>query len=256
MDKTLLKGLAVLETVASMRGDVQTIDELASQMGLTRSNAHRTLQTLIHAGYVERDKGRSGFHSTMKLFELGARSVRKLDIRKVALPFMERLSKVTHETLHLSVLIDLEVVYIEKIDGVLPIRAYTSLGGRAPAYAVATGKALLAAADDEYLSRFGNEFVGYTPATITDLSVLKRELRKVMANGYAVNRGEWRDGVGGVAAPVFDGSNKAVAALGISGPLERQTAAAIKEFGPLIARVALQLSKALGYTRDYGGSLM
>ena len=55
MDKTLLKGLAVLEAIAEMQGEARVIEDVAARVGLTRSNAHRTLQTLMHAGYVERD---------------------------------------------------------------------------------------------------------------------------------------------------------------------------------------------------------
>ena len=251
MDKTLLKGLAVLEAVTNEPDGVQTIDDLAALVGLTRSNAHRTVQTLIHAGYVEREPGSGCYRGTTKLFELGARSVRKLDVRKVAPPVMQRLSATTHETVHLSVLDGIEVVYIEKIDSALPIRAYTSLGGRAPAYAVATGKALLAVQPDDYLDAYGAQLQRHTPSTIIDLTALRRELARARTLGYAINRGEWREGVGGVAAPVFDGSECAVAALGISGPLDRLNMTRMREFGPLVVRLAFQLSRAMGYTRDY-----
>jgi DNA-binding IclR family transcriptional regulator len=254
MDKTLLKGLAVLEAATNLGDQVTSIEEFAAHVGLTRSNAHRTLQTLIHAGYIERDPDSGGFRGTMKMFELGARSLNRLDVRKIAPPFMAQLAKATRETVHLSVLEGLEVIYIDKIDSALPIRSYTTVGGRAPAYAVATGKALLAVQADDYLDQFPGRLARHTRSTIVDHAAVKRELAKSRSVGYAVNRGEWRDGVGGVAAALFDGSEKPVAALGISGPLDRLDAARMKEFGPLVVRIAMQLSKAMGYSKGHFGA--
>ncbi len=249
MDKTLLKGLAVLEAIADMQGEARVIDDVAARVGLTRSNTHRTLQTLIHAGYVERDEADGAYRATLKMFALGVRQIGQLDIRKIAPPSMALLAKETGETVHLSVLDGREVIYIDKIDSVKPIRAYSMVGGRAPAHAVATGKALLSAQDEAYVNAFPARLPRFTDATILTRETLKAELAKAARLGYAVNRGEWRDGVGGVAAPIFDGHEKPVAALGISGPLERLTAAQMKAWAPRVIELAAQLSKTLGYSR-------
>jgi DNA-binding IclR family transcriptional regulator len=79
------------------------------------------------------------------------------------------------------------------------------------------------------------------------LADLKVELTRAARNKYAVNRGEWRDGVGGVAAPVFDATGSSVAALGISGPLARLTSARMKSMAPRVIALAQELSRALGY---------
>jgi IclR family KDG regulon transcriptional repressor len=253
MDKTLLKGLSVLEVLADMEGESRTIDDVAARVELTRSNTHRTLQTLIHAGYVERDAENGGYRSTMKMFALGVRQLANIDVRKIAPKYMLSLARETGETIHLSVLDGAEVIYIDKIDSIQPIRAYSMIGGRAPAHAVATGKALLSAQPDTYLESLPKKLARFTAATIVDRGVLRTELAKAARLGYAVNRGEWRDGVGGVAAPIFDGFDHAVAALGISGPLERLSIARMKELAPAVVRVAGALSKDLGHSRGYFG---
>lgn len=247
MDKTLLKGLAVLEAIAEMQGGARVIEDVAARLGLSRSNAHRTLQTLIHAGYVERDPAHGGYRATMKMFGLGVRQLNRLDVRRVAPPFMARLARETGETIHLSVLDGLEVVYVDKIDSEHAVRAYTAVGGRAPAHAVATGKALLAAGGAAVLDRLPAHLPGFTAATVTDTEAMREELRRAARIGYAVNRGEWRDGVGGLAAPVFDGFDRPVAALGISGPLNRLTAARLKALAPRVVEAAAELSRALGH---------
>ena len=66
-------------------------------------------------------------------------------------------------------------------------------------------------------------------------SAIGVSLARAAANGYALNRGEWRESVGGVAAPIFDAFSQPVAAIGISGPLERLTLNEMRELARHIA---------------------
>jgi IclR family transcriptional regulator, KDG regulon repressor len=247
MDKTLLKGLAVLEALAGEHGASKSIDKLAQQLKLTRSNVHRTLQTLAHARYVAKDESTGSYSTTMKLFELGGKQLHRFDVRRFAPPFMRALAEETGETVHLSILEGLEVVYIDKIDSPQPVRAYTAIGGHAPAYSVATGKALLAYQPEDYLDRHAAALERHTAGTIASLAVLKEELATVRRVGYALNRGEWRDSVGGVAVAVFDGMDRVIAGLGISGPLERLGVPRLRELAPLVKQRAADISAAMGY---------
>ena len=51
MDKTLLKGLQILEQVVNSTEPVRS-SHVAKELGLMKSNAHRVLKTLEHAGYI------------------------------------------------------------------------------------------------------------------------------------------------------------------------------------------------------------
>ena len=247
MDKTLVKGLEVLEALAqsdSSRG----VSDLARELGLTKSNVHRTLQTLCAAGYVRQNEVSGEYECTMKIPKIAAAILGRLDMKRVAEPFMAKLAGATRETVHLSVLDDTDVFYLHKIDSPQPVRAYSEISGRAPAYCVATGKALLAFQDESYLLRFGERLPAHTPRTIPTQVDLRKELAQVRQQGYAVNRGEWRETVGGLAAPIFDAHRRPLAAVGISGPLERLRAPQLKSFTPEVLRAARDISEALGYT--------
>jgi DNA-binding IclR family transcriptional regulator len=249
MDKTLLKGLMLLEALADQNGKPVTIQVLAEQVGLTKSNTHRTLQTLAHAGYATRDEASGNYRSTFKLFELGAKQMATVDVRQFAASHMRALVDLTQETVHLSILDGASVVYVDKIESAQPVRAYSVLGGHAPAYCVATGKILLAHQSREYLTHNLTHLEAHTKATITELPALKAELARAAANGYAVNRGEWRESVGGVAAPIFDAFGAVVAAIGISGPLERLSLKRMKELAPAVQAAASHISRAMGYRK-------
>lgn len=247
MDKTLLKGLMVLEVMSALN-EAASLQDIAQRLGLTRSNAHRTLQTLTHAGYVTRDSQQGGYRCTLKMFELGARQVAAMDVRSAAAFFMRALAAQTEETVHLSVLEGFDVVYVDKIDSAQPIQAYSMVGGRAPAYAVATGKALLAFQADDYLERYENHLQQHTPVTLVSLAALKQELAQVARRGYAVNSGEWRVEVGGVAAPVFNGvDRRPIAALGVSAPLDRLGGDRLLIIAAAVLKAAESLSRQLGH---------
>jgi DNA-binding IclR family transcriptional regulator len=244
MDKTLIKGFAMLE--ALVRSDApRGIADLAREIGLQKSNVHRTLQTLQSCGYVTSKDGL--YMPTMKIWELGSLVIGRLDIKQVAAPVLATLMRQSGESVHLSVLDRTEVVYIDKLEGTHPVRAYSQIGGRAPSFCVATGKVLLAYQPDAILNHvLAAGLVQHSSRTITDREQLKRELVKVRTNGYAVNRGEWREGVWGVAAPVWDATGAVTAALGVSGPANRFQPKALRTLIPLVCVAARDVSTGMG----------
>jgi IclR family transcriptional regulator, KDG regulon repressor len=246
MDKTLLYRLEVLEALA-VSDRPRGVSELARELGLTRSNAHRTLRTLCEAGFVRQNEASGAYECTLKLFHLGGAVLSRVDVKRAAEPLMDALARKTLETVHLSMLDGLDVIYVHKIDSPQPVRAYSTVAGRAPAYAVATGKALLAFQGDGYLDRFQDQLEPHTPHTLSTLFALRQEIETIRQQGYAVNRGEWRASIGGVAAPIFDATRHAVAAVGISGPVERLKPAALKGFTADVVQAARSISHSLGY---------
>ncbi|HMA51793.1 MAG TPA: IclR family transcriptional regulator [Magnetospirillaceae bacterium] len=243
MDKTLLKGLQVLEALAHSTRS-RGVSDLAKELDLTRSNMHRTLRTLVESGLVRQEES-GAYACTLKLFELGSAVPARSDVAGLADPIMLALADATNETVHLSALEGGDVIYLHKIDSTHPVRAYTTVGGRAPAYCVATGKALLAFQPDSYLDRYEDALQRFTPKTLADLESLRAELREVRRQGFALNRGEWRDSVCGVAAPVFGVGGRAVAAIGLSGPASR-LGERLDDFAGQITAAARELTQKMG----------
>ncbi len=247
MDKTFLKGLTLLETLARSERACG-VTELADTLQLTKSNVHRLLQGLVYQGFARKTGDTGRYELTMKLWELGSHVLSRLDVRQVAQPFLERLAADTSETVHLSVLDGIDVLYVAKIDSPQPVRSYTTVGGRAPAQCVATGKAQLAWADANRIAQVKAALRAYSSKSITRAADLDAELERIRSQGYAINRGEWREQVCGVAAAIRDASGEVIAAVGLSGPADRLKARQMKEWGPPVAEIAGQISRLLGYT--------
>ena len=255
MDSTIAKGLAVLEWLVRQQRDCR-VTEVAQAFGLARSNAHRTLQTLVECGWAKRDEAASTYRPSLRLFELGTLVGEATNVNMLVRPQLAKLAQATGETIHLATLDGAEIVYLDKFDSPLPVAAYSRIGGRAPAYCVASGKALLAAArlDDAALRGLLGSLLAHTPNTITDFEVLQAELEQTRTRGYAENREEWRLGVCGLGAPVFDARGAAVAAVGMSVPSIRFGRTQARTLAAQLLACARDASLALGY-RPEGGAV-
>jgi DNA-binding IclR family transcriptional regulator len=248
MDSTLAKGLAAIERMARQQRDCR-VTELAQAFGMARSNAHRTLQTLVECGWAVQDPGTSTYRPSLKLFELGALVGEAADVGVLLRPHLAALAQATGETIHLAVLDGAEIVYLDKFDSPLPVAAYSRVGGRAAAYCVASGKALLAAAslDTAALQQRLGPLVAHTKNSITEFDALSLELARTRERGYAENREEWRLGVCGLGVPVFNARGEAVAAVGMSVPSIRFARTQARKLAGRITACARDASVALGY---------
>ncbi len=250
MDSTLAKGLAVVEWLTRQQRDCRVID-VARAFGVPRSNAHRTLQTLVECGWAVQDPLTSAYRASLRLFELGALIYEAAEIATLLRPRLAELARATGETIHLTTLDGAEVLYLDKFDSPLPVAAYSRIGGRAPAYCVASGKALLAAADfsvDALRTLFGT-LVAHTPNSITDFDLLHAELQRIRKRGYADNREEWRLGVCGLGVPVFNARRQAVAAVGMSVPAIRFSRSQARAFAEQLLDCGHAASATLGFDR-------
>ncbi|MCC6890466.1 MAG: IclR family transcriptional regulator [Hyphomicrobiales bacterium] len=246
LSQTLARGLTLLELIAEGREGVP-VRELAAAMGLPRSIVQRLLNTLQAAGYLERHPSRVGYRLAIKLWRLGCQSVRRLSVHQIARPSLESLSRRTNEMTKLAVLAGGDVVYIDGVDCAQSVRAYVPIGGNAPAHCSATGKAILAFLPVDRLAAVGPPNRRYTPQTVVDTQAFARDMQRIRQRGYAINRGEWEAGVGGVAAPIFDAEGQAVASIGIILPLARFPLAKAAPLGALTRAAAADISRQLGH---------
>lgn len=246
VDKSITKMFALLE-VLSRSEHPRGVTELARQLSLTKTNVHRLLRTLEINGFVVR-RGESGrYELTLKLWELGSHVLSRVDVKKESSGYLSILAAQTQETVHLSIPEGMEVVYIDKIESVEPVRAFTKIGARAPIYCVATGKAMLAFMPPERIDSLEGKLEPHTSTTITEMSLLRTELAKIRQQGYAEYRAEWHEGVNGIAAPIRDMQGSIVAAVGIAGPASRLTPDDFGRLAPLIVDAATGISRQLGY---------
>ena len=248
MDSTLAKGLAVLDWLAR-QPEGAGVSDVARAFALPRSSAHRTLRTLLDCGFARQDGASSGYRASLRLLELGTLVGAADNVPARVRAHLRALAEASGETIHLACLDGAEIVYLDKFDSPLPVAAYSRVGGRAPAYCVASGKALLATVPHDAATLralFADGLEAHTPNSITDIDRLVAELDRTAARGWAENREEWRLGVSGLGAPVFDARGVAVVAVGMSVPSIRFGRTRARDLAQSVLACARDASAELG----------
>lgn len=245
---SVLRALTLLDVLA-LEGREMGVLELSRRVELHVSTVHRLLGTLMAGAYVRQDPETGRYALSGKIHQLAQASLGWLDPRRVSRPHLERLAKVSGETANLVVLDKDEACYLEKVEGPQSLKFLTKIGHRAPLYCTAVGKVLLAHLPpeevEEYLTRV--TLTPQTRNTITALPQLRRELKKVADQGFAVDREECEEGVSCLAVPMRDLTARVVAALGISGPTVRLPERRLAELIPVMLQEGGRASAGLGY---------
>jgi len=222
--RTLSRGLFVLKALGQT-GDGATVSTLAEATGLDRAVLYRLLDTLAEEGFVTRDFETRRYRLGLAMLELGVRAGQELEVRRLAGKALRSLSDDTNETACLVVRDRDDVVVVDVMEPVGRfVQVNYRVGFRHPLGMAAHGKALLAfLAEGETLN----------------------ELRPVRQRGVAYTRDEIEPGASGVAAPVFDHSGRAVAAVGIVAPTARLPEP--ESVALRVLRSAREISEQLGW---------
>lgn len=243
MDKTVVKAFSLLELLVQS-GRPTGVTDLATASDLQKSNVHRLLSTLMALGYVRKvDTGL--YEPTLRMWEIGQHIYARFNIVRAARPHMQRLVDITGETAHLAIFDQTEIVYLDKVESPNPVRAYTAIGDRAPAYCTASGKALLAYQAASVVDAVAKAIEACTPTTIRTVTALRKDMELVRKRGFATNVGEFQPNVAGLAAPVRNGHGEVVAAIGIAGPLDRLRPRKLQSLAPAVIEMAASVSEAM-----------
>jgi DNA-binding IclR family transcriptional regulator len=249
--QVLDRALAILDTLSAQGPDL-SLGELSDKLDLHKSTTHRLMMVLERHKLIERNSVNGRYRLGLKLFELGTKAVSQLDLRERARPYLERLVLETSETVHLCVLDDSEVVYLDKVEPVRSVRMATSVGRRNPAHCTAVGKAIMAHLSDpqveEIIRKQGMKAM--TANTITSLVELKKELKAVRERGYAIDDEEIEEGVRCVGCVVRNFSGEPLAAISVSAPAFRLTKDKVKGLSQPVVAAAATLSRELGFKEE------
>ncbi|WP_439495484.1 IclR family transcriptional regulator domain-containing protein [Bosea sp. (in: a-proteobacteria)] len=222
----LEKGLAVIECFDAAH-DKLTIAEVARATELSRAAARRCLLTLAKIGYAEFDG--KFFRLTPRVLRLGHAWLASSALPQLVQPFLERLSEETHESSSASLLDGHEIVYIARSAQRRIMSVGLSVGTRLPAFCTSMGRVLLASLPPEEAREriLAGRPRALTAHTMTDIDRLMVELAAIREQGYAVVDQELELGLVSIAVPLANNRGEVLAALNISGQVQRTSAAEV-----------------------------
>lgn len=222
------------------------VTEVARQLGVAKSTAHRMLRTMCDRGFVEHDPETGRYSLGLRLYELGQAAADRLRIRRLAMPLLESLRQSTGDTVHLAIPQGGEVLYVARLSAGFGARRLGSVGLRFPAHTTGSGKAIAAFDESVASACRGLGFQAFTASSICAVAEFDRALDRVRQRGFAVNDQETVTGFTTVAAPVRDRrTGRPLAALSLVGPSSSVD-------GHIGVRARLVTSAAAGLAKDLG----
>ena len=252
MNNTLRNGFKVLEILAN-EAEAHSVKEIAERLGLPNSHACRLLKTLKEAGYVVQEPGNREYRIGLKILCLGNSCLSRMEIRRMARPFMDRLANETGWTVYLSLPLNFEAVIVDVVypNGIASDPAVT-IGCINPLNSSASGKLCAAFGDQKELKRHlkSYKFVKSTARTIVKAEVLMNELESVRTEKIAVSDSERGNDIFAVAAPVFNFRGEFTAAVGISCSGKEMTDSEKEVIKMRITECAESASFAIGYASE------
>jgi DNA-binding IclR family transcriptional regulator len=234
----------VLVLIDELAAGPKRLGELAKTLDIHKSTVLRMLQTLERHGWVLRQGDPPEFRLGLRLLDLSNAVLAELDVRTVARPSLRRLGEKTGETAHLAIRDGAEMVYLDKVESVHPVRMYSRIGARAPLHCTGAGKVLLSfTPEDEWPPL---ELRRYTNRTITTMDELSASCAATRSRGWGWDEREHEETVRCIAAPVFNASDELVAAVSLSVPTSRLTTKQLQGHVPLLLEVTGEISRGLG----------
>jgi DNA-binding IclR family transcriptional regulator len=245
--RTLSRGLAVLEALASADELGLGPSAVGEKVGLDKATVTRLLRTLVETGYVAQDEISRRYRLTGKILRLAHGVTAQLDLQRVARPHLKRLREDVGETVHLGIREGLEVFYVDKLVSANSIQLVSEVGQTMPLHTTSLGKAIVATlseADREALYR-QMDFAPRTSRTIRSVEQFREEIARTQARGYAIDDRENEDFGACVAVAIVGADGRAVAALSVSGP-DFRVRAHFDRFGQRAREAALAIARELG----------
>jgi DNA-binding IclR family transcriptional regulator len=246
--EVLRRAIEILSVFSHAR-PAMSLAEIVQAVRLPKTTVFRVLSSLVERGFCEWDAASGKYSLGFEFVRLADIRRRQSNVHDVAIPVMREIRNAVNETVILSVRSGDFRVHIDFVEGLHPMRRMADLGVRAPLYAGAASKVLLAGLEDEeieaYLGR--TDLTAFQESTITDRAVLWREIRTIRRRGFAESKGELFTGGGALAAPIKDFSGRTVGVMDILTPEHRYTAEHRERCIGLLLEGAAHASQRLGF---------
>jgi DNA-binding IclR family transcriptional regulator len=217
------------------------LQQLAREIGCSKSTVHRLLATLQGVQVVEQDATSRQYRLGARAGQLAGNEPQAADVRRLALPLMQQLRDETGETVTLHILENCCHVVVEQCESRQEIRRILPLNQPVPLLTGATAKVMLA-----FLAPERAEGVLGQTRTATESGPTAQELRGIAAKGHTFSLGERVAGGAALSAPIIDGQGQLRAALSVSGPSFRFTAAQANRSVPALLQATARVCAALG----------
>lgn len=247
MIKSLDRGLQILGIIAE--NESTSVTELAELLDVNKSTVSRLIDTLMQHDMIQVEKQTGKYCLGFRILHLSESLKRNLNVIAIAHPVLSQLCKKLNESVHLCAFNNNAVYVVDQVRSDKKYSLSATVGMIEPLHCSSVGKCILAFKSPHKVMEMleKNEFVKYTPNTITQADKLMDELEVIRSQGYAIDNEELAIGVRCIAVPIYNYQGYVRYSLGISGPCNNMTKELIDKYVKEMTGSANQISRSIGY---------
>lgn len=253
--------------MAQIKGRVQSVDraarilkcfshnrrtmkltEIAERLAMNKSTVHGLINTLKEHGLIDQDTTTQEYRLGLFLLELGTLVKNSMDVVEIASCHLENVLKEIDETVHLGVLEDMDVVYIDKRESTKSMRIFTEVGSRVGALNTAVGRSLIAyQTESDIMDRIPDDILIAEGTKTLSKEAFEKDLATIRKVGYAIDDEHYQLGLYCIGVPIYNSSGQVRYSMSVSGPKIRMTPEVVKQSISVLQREARMISQKLGY---------
>lgn len=248
MSNSLMRGLLVLECFNPDK-DRLSLAELASVLDVPKSSLFRIVKTLSEMSFLRYDERSRTYSLGTRVLSLGFSVLQGMELRELARPYLEALSRQFDKTVNLGILDKHEIVYIERVK-VPGYRDFNiGIGSRIPVWNTAVGRAVLGYLQPEKLKPIIDKLKKLPEFVAAGGEEwLTANLEQVRLDGFAINdRDLYKRWVRAIAVPVFSTEGIACSINIVVEPDEVTVEELRTRYAPVLVKAGVELSAALGH---------
>lgn len=198
------------------------VSEISQNLDLPKATVYRILNTLSQKELITKNPESDKYDLGLIFIRYGEKVKSKLNLKTLAQPFMESLSKAVGESVNLGILHDTSVLTIGSIEGESSVLV-SKLVPVSPLHCSSMGKILLSERDDKEIMHYfqSNKVQKRTINTITSYEDFMKEREEIKLKKLSFDREEYEYGLTCIACPITNKNGKTIAAISISGPTSR-----------------------------------
>lgn len=248
MLQTVTHAIEVLRALAER--PEQSVSELATRLGFSRSTTHRILQTLAASRFLVHDGPSGRYDLGSEIMRLGRVAERRNPLYSKASSHLRALADRVRETPMLFIAREHAALIVFGVDGPQAMRYAVQVGDWVGLHAGAGSKALLAhLPESEIEAVLDAPLHRYTDDTVMDADQLRHELAEIRERGWSFSDGEVTPGTRSVGAPIYDVSGAVIASISVTSPAIRMADTEIERFAAVVVEATTRLSRELGWVR-------
>ncbi len=245
INKTAVKTMDILELF--YEHEELSLTEMVQLTNMPKTSVYRLIGSLEEMEFLQKsEKGR--YRLGVVFLRFGQLVSQRLSVRNIAIPYMKELRDSLGQAVNLIIQDGNDAIYVEKMEGVQPVRVYTAVGRRAPLYAGACPRILLSYFSEEEKRKYIEEtnLNQFADGTIVNKEHLLEVLHMAKKAGYTISYSELENHTAAIAAPIFANDGTVVAGISISGVAIEYNESNIPYFIAKVKETANRISKELG----------